>query len=270
MWSRAAVRAAMQPDRKAGRWGHLEDNQAAQVIGQALEVPHRQGRFRCENCLPSPLPPSGSKPPAHPLHFTVTGDAALRDIRHFIDGPAGRGQVRRFGGRVQPQHRRGPGPRGRWPPRPRWTRAVEVGADRLRRLAGGEPAAPRARRMFEFKRLVEARGERAGRTARRPEHGKVIADAPRRRTARPRRHRIRPAASPHALKKANTPLHWRRPGHRRLFDASAAGRGRRHNAVQLPRHDPDVDVQHGHRGRQHLRPEAVRARSVGARAPRAN
>ena len=32
------------------------------------------------------------------------------------------------------------------------------------------------------------------------------------------------------------------PGHRRLFDAPAARRHGRHHAVQLPRHDPDVEV----------------------------
>ena len=36
------------------------------------------------------------------------------------------------------------------------------------------------------------------------------------------------------------------------------GRRRRHHAVQLPGHGPDVDVRQRHRLRQHVRPEAVR------------
>ena len=39
----------------------------------------------------------------------------------------------------------------------------------------------------------------------------------------------------------------------------AVGIGRRHHAVQLPGNDPDVDVCPGHRLRQRLHPEAVRA-----------
>ena len=41
----------------------------------------------------------------------------------------------------------------------------------------------------------------------------------------------------------------------------AARRGRRHHALQLPGHGADVDVSGGHRLRQHLRAEAVGARS---------
>ncbi len=60
----------------------------------------------------------------------------------------------------------------------------------------------------------------------------------------------------------------RRPRHRHLFDAPAARRGRRHHAVQLPRHDPLVEALPGDRLRQRLHPEAVRARSRRADAAR--
>ncbi len=39
----------------------------------------------------------------------------------------------------------------------------------------------------------------------------------------------------------------------------APGRVRRHHPVQLPGHDSAVDVPHGHRHRQHLRAQALRA-----------
>ena len=60
----------------------------------------------------------------------------------------------------------------------------------------------------------------------------------------------------------------RRPEHRSLFDAPAARRRRRHHAVQLPRHDPAVEVRPRHRMRQHVHPQALRARSVRADAHR--
>ena len=58
----------------------------------------------------------------------------------------------------------------------------------------------------------------------------------------------------------------RRPRHRPLFDAPAARRRRRHHAVQLPGHDPAVEVRARHRLRQRLHPQAVGARPVGADA----
>ena len=58
----------------------------------------------------------------------------------------------------------------------------------------------------------------------------------------------------------------RRPRHRHVLDPPAARRRRRHHAVQLPRHDPAVEVRAGDRLRQRLHPEAVRARSGRADA----
>ena len=60
----------------------------------------------------------------------------------------------------------------------------------------------------------------------------------------------------------------RRPRHRSLFRPPAARRRRRHHAVQLPGHDPDVEVRAGARLRQRLHSQAVGARSVGADAAR--
>ena len=57
-----------------------------------------------------------------------------------------------------------------------------------------------------------------------------------------------------------------RPGldrHRRVLVPPAARRVRRHHAVQLPGHGPDVDAPDGDRDREHVRAQAVRARPVG-------
>ena len=51
--------------------------------------------------------------------------------------------------------------------------------------------------------------------------------------------------------------------HRQLDAAPAAGRRRRHHAVQLPVHGAVLDVPGGHRLRQYVHPEAQRARPVG-------
>lgn len=55
----------------------------------------------------------------------------------------------------------------------------------------------------------------------------------------------------------NPALHHQRHGHLHLPPASR--RVRRHCPLQLPRHDPSVDVPHGHGVRQHLPAEAFRA-----------
>ncbi len=54
-----------------------------------------------------------------------------------------------------------------------------------------------------------------------------------------------------------------RARHRQLVGAPAIGRVRRHHAVQFSGDGADVDVPDGARLRQHLRPEAVGARSLG-------
>jgi malonate-semialdehyde dehydrogenase (acetylating)/methylmalonate-semialdehyde dehydrogenase len=81
--------------------------------------------------------------------------------------------------------------------------------------------------------------------------------------ARPRGRRVRHR---HPASDEGRVHRRRRPRHRHLFDAPAARRRRRHHAVQLPGHDPDVEVRPGHRLRQRLHPQAVRARSGRADA----
>ena len=60
----------------------------------------------------------------------------------------------------------------------------------------------------------------------------------------------------------------RRPRHRPVLAAPAAGRRRRHHAVQLPGHDPDVEIRARARLRQRLHSQAVGARPFGADAAR--
>ena len=68
---------------------------------------------------------------------------------------------------------------------------------------------------------------------------------------------------PHLLKGEFT--RQRRHRHRQLVAAPTARRVRGHHAVQLSRDGADVDVSARDRVRQHVRPEAVGARSVAAR-----
>ena len=119
----------------------------------------------------------------------------------------------------------------------------------------------RARVMFDFKALVEKNMDELALMLS-SEHGKVIADSQGRHPARPRGDRVRlrhPASDEGRIHRR------RRPRHRRLFDAPAARRRRRHHAVQLPGHDPDVDVRRGHRLRQHLHLQAEREGPVACR-----
>ena len=181
----------------------------------------------------------------------------MREIGHFIGGKHVAGTSGKFGdvfnpasGEVTAQGRHGRRLRGRQGRR-----------RRQRRLAGlGQhpAAAPRPRH-------VQAEGT-AG--ARPPgdvgHHHRGARQGPvgcrRRGAARAggRRIRLRHPAS------AEGRIH--RPGrhrHRRLVDPPAAGRRRRHHAVQLPDHGAAVDDPGGARLRQLLHPEAVGEGSVG-------
>ena len=126
-------------------------------------------------------------------------------------------------------------------------------------LGRHQSAAPRARdvqvpradpgriRRSRAAPLLRARQDLRGRQGRHPAR------------ARSGRVRLRHPAS------AEGRIHrGRGPEHRPLFGAPAARRRRRHHAVQFPRHDPAVEVRARDRLRQHLHPQAVRARSVGA------
>ncbi len=104
----------------------------------------------------------------------------------------------------------------------------------------------RARVMMKFLQLVlDNQKDLADLLAR--EHGKTVPDAM---GDIQRGYEVVEFACgiPHLLKGEFSD--WRRPRHRRLFDAPAAGRHGRHHAVQLPRHDPDVEVRAGDRLRQ--------------------
>ena len=124
------------------------------------------------------------------------------------------------------------------------------------RMGGGQPAAP-GPRADEVPRSLQHPRRRDRRSAR-PRTRQNRARRPRRSAARSRGDRIRLRRAAHA----EGGIHLRRrPRHRPPFAAPAARRGRRHLAVQLPRHDPVVDVRPGDRRGQRLRHEAVGARS---------
>ncbi len=105
-----------------------------------------------------------------------------------------------------------------------------------------------------------------GRAGRHP-HGRAGQDAARcrrRRVPRPRSGRARRRHRQPAAGRAGQQRGQRR---RHLHAAAAAGRVRGHHALQLPGHDPAVDVPDGHRLRQHLRAEALGAGPDGHHAP---
>jgi malonate-semialdehyde dehydrogenase (acetylating)/methylmalonate-semialdehyde dehydrogenase len=91
--------------------------------------------------------------------------------------------------------------------------------------------------MFAFKRWSKPTWT-SWRTAL-AEHGKVIADSKGDIQRGSGSHRI---LLRHSACAEGRIYAGRGPRHRRLFDAPAARHRRRHHAVQLPGHDPDVDV----------------------------
>ena len=147
--------------------------------------------------------------------------------------------------------------RSRSPPTPRSTPRSPARRRRCRRWSQTPAGAPRAR-AGRFPRPPQRAARRAGRAHhRRARQG--VQRRPGRGDARHRDRRVRlrhPAA-------AQGRLH--RPGldrHRQLDPAPAAGRRRRHHAVQLPVHGAVLDVSDRDRLRQHLRAQAERARPV--------
>ena len=127
---------------------------------------------------------------------------------------------------------------------------------------GRDPAADPRAHPVQVSRNPRARARRAGaghlRRARQGLLRRAGRDHPRRRGRRVRlRH---PASAEGRVHRAG------RPRHRQLVGAPAARRLRRHHAVQFPGDGADVDVPDGDRLRQHLHPEAVRARPVGRAA----
>ena len=135
--------------------------------------------------------------------------------------------------------------------------AVQAAARRVSRLGRHQSAAPRARDV-----RVQAAGRSATWTSWREllssEHGKVIADS--KGDIQRGLEVIEFACGiPHALKGEYT--EGAGPGIDVYSMRQPLGVVRRHHAVQLPGHDPDVDVRRRHRVRQHLHPEAVARRT---------
>ena len=129
---------------------------------------------------------------------------------------------------------------------------------RISAWAAAPPLQP-ARILNRFRELLE-RDQAKLAAVITAEHGKVLSDAKGevQRGTRGGRVRHRHSAA------AQGRVHRRgRHGRRQLFDPPAAGRGRRHHAVQFPGDGAAVDVPGGARVRQHIRPEAKREGSVG-------
>ena len=93
------------------------------------------------------------------------------------------------------------------------------------------PLSRRAEVMFKLRELVDANRRRIAEMLT-LEHGKTAARRHGRSGARPREHRVRLRHSQPAQRRL---LRTGQPRHRRLSDPPAAGRGRRHHALQLSR-----------------------------------
>ncbi len=137
--------------------------------------------------------------------------------------------------------------------------AVAAAQDRVRDLERDVASSARARIMFAFRELVdEHKDELARIVALRARQGR--SPTPRARSPRPRGRRVRvrhPAAAQGRVLRAGLDRR------RRYSIRQPLGVVRRHHAVQLPGDGADVDVSGGDRVRQHVRAQAVRARSVG-------
>uniref|UniRef100_A0A0N4ZD66 PE-PGRS family protein n=1 Tax=Parastrongyloides trichosuri TaxID=131310 RepID=A0A0N4ZD66_PARTI len=248
---RPAVVRARQGDRR------LQGRHPARAGGDRVRLRHpacaegrvHRGRGARHRRL-FDAPAAGRRCGDHPVQ--LPGHGAAVDVRnrrrggqHLHPQAVGEGSERAgaagravHGGRGQPGH--GPG------------RGAERGAWRQGR--GRRDPDPPGDRRGEHERTGRDAVQRA-----RQGHRRLQGRHP----ARPGSHRVRlrhPACAEGRV------YARRRSGHRRLLLASGPGRGGGHHPVQLPGHDPDVDVRRRHRRRQHLHPEAVRARPVRAGA----
>ena len=116
----------------------------------------------------------------------------------------------------------------------------------------------RTKVMFAFREVVNARAHELAELIT-DEHGKVLSDALGRGATRPRGRGVRLRHPQPAQGRLLRPGLDRR---RHLVLPGAAGRRRRHHAVQLPGDGPDVDVPGRDRLREHLRAQAQRARPL--------
>ena len=126
------------------------------------------------------------------------------------------------------------------------------------------PAPERARVLFRYRELLEARLRGAG-AAGRVRERQDPRGSPRGRPPRHRGRRVRLRRRP-SLQGGDPAGAGAR--HRRLGDARAAGSLRRHHAVQLSGDGADVDVPPGDRLRQQLRPQAEREGAAHRQPPR--
>ena len=128
---------------------------------------------------------------------------------------------------------------------------------RRRSPPGATPHWPSARDPVQLPRAAQRAQARAGRDHHQRARQGGLRRA-RRGQPRPggRRVRLRHPAS------AQGRIHRERVDQgRRLLDPPAAGPGRHHQPVQLPRHGADVVLPHRDRGRQHRRAQAVARRT---------
>ena len=180
--------------------------------------------------MPSGMPQTEASPAISPRRL------AMIEYGHFIGGKHGQGHERPHGRRVPADDRRGArqggaglqgrGGRGR---RERQGRAAGLGRD--------QPAAPRPR-DDEVPGARQPRLRQARRLLAR-EHGKTIADA---KGDIQRGLEVVEFAMRHPAPHEGRVHRGRRARHRPLFHAPAARRRGRHHAVQLPGHDPAVEV----------------------------
>jgi malonate-semialdehyde dehydrogenase (acetylating)/methylmalonate-semialdehyde dehydrogenase len=118
------------------------------------------------------------------------------------------------------------------------------------------PPLRRARVMMRFRELMDAHKKDLAKIVTQ-EHGKTLADAGGLDHARHRGRRVRDG---HPAPSQGRAQRERRHRRRHVVDPPAARRVRGHHAVQLPGDGPDVDVPDRDRLRQHVHPEAFRAR----------
>ena len=186
----------------------------------------------------------------------------MREIGHFVGGKEVKGASGRSGDVFNPNT-------GEVQAKVAFAARAEV----EQVIANAEAAQPawaatnpqrRARVMFKFLELIQKDVENLAKLLS-SEHGKTLANS---KGDIQRGVEVVEFACgiPHLMKGEYT--EGAGPGHRPLFDAAAARRGRRHHAVQFSGDDPDVEIRAGARLRQCLHPQAVGARPVGADAAR--